>query len=424
MNAIVKLFAISVTLSFFPELVWADLMLELTPGAAAGHAEALSNASGTVFIKGEVDVRDFEVLNSLPESVTRLDMRGMKVAARATAQPNANGIRNYPASRIPDYAFFQCPVKEMIFPPGCSLGEGVLSCAKTEWVVLPEAMAEIPAYAFYNSSVRRIEGIARVAKVGAYAFYGSSVEVLKLPSLRVGGDYAMACMPSLRVVSLHPDAELGRGFLMECESLVHVDGVPKKIPGYFVADAKSLGLEDFTTESTEIGEYALTNINSRALVLAKGLMSVAEGSMAGMTRLMMIEANACGEDVPEVAESAFAGVDPSRVTLYVAPGSSIYWQADPVWRRFNIVEGLSSVSAERSDGCGISFAWSGSALQIRSAHSLIAVTVYDTSGRILQHETPGEATYILGFDSFGTSGPVVVRAENAQGSASISVLSR
>lgn len=397
----------------------ADLTLELTPGSASSHAREITEATGTLKVTGEVDVRDFATLNSLPESVTCLDMSEMKVAARGTAIPDAMGIRLHPADHIPPYAFFRCPTREVVFPSACSLGEGVMANAATESVTLPEELLEIPAYAFYRSAVKEIIWSESVLRVGAYAFFGSFAEYLSFPSLRLGGDYALASMPALKEVTLSPSAQLGVGFLMGCGSLEKVYGAPETMPDYFAADTRSLDAERLVVGTREIGDYAVANARNEAIVLASGLKSIGEGTFAGMTRLVMIEANPCGSVVPEISESAFYGIVPENVSLYVAQGTASSWRADAVWGRFNIVEGLSSVSTTGVDESGILFSYDGFAVDITSPEPLTSVEVYDSAGRILMQSNPGLCSVRLSIGDIPASGVVMVRASGARGASSV-----
>lgn len=397
----------------------ADLTIELTPGSAAQHADELRLVSGTLKVTGEVDARDFATLNSLPESVTCLDMREMRIASRSTAQPDAMGMRVHQESRIPPYAFFKCTVAEVVFPDGCSLGEGVMACAATNKVTLPEGLKEIPDYAFYNSSVASLDAADDVVKVGKYAFFGARLEVVSLPAIRIGGDYAMSSMPQLKEVTLNPAASLGLGFLMDCPLLAKVNDAPGKMPDYFAADSRRLNAERLAAGATEVGDYAVANARNSAIVLSSGLRHIGEGAFSGMTRLSMIEANACGADVPEAAESAFYGVDPADVTLYVASGTRSAWAADPVWSRFNIVEGRSSVDAVSSDSGGIIFAFDGSVLYISSPEILASMEVYEPSGTLLKRETPGSESVRIDLGAYAASKIVIVKAVNQKGESSV-----
>lgn len=403
---------------------WADLTIELTPGSASAHAYEISQASGTLKVKGAVDARDFETLNSLPESVTCLDMSGMKVEARSTALPDAMGFRFHAADLIPPYAFFRCPTREVVFPSGCSLGEGVMANALTQTVTLPEDLLEIPSYAFYGSGVESLSSLSGVLRVGAYSFFGSKVDRLSLPALRQGGDYALASMPELTEVTLNPVARLGTGFLMGCPVLTEVTGAPVHMPDYFAADSRRLDAERLVAGSEEVGGYAVANMRNTAVVLAAGLKRIGEGAFAGMTRLSMIEANACGADVPEASETAFYGVDPSAVSLYVASGSASAWRSDPVWGLFNVVEGPSSVGSLADADSGIGFRFDGRILSVSSATPLRALDVYDMAGRVLLHLSPDSCGFSLDLPAGTDASVVLVKAANEREASSVRLLLR
>lgn len=424
MKAVVKLFAVGVLAFGSGVQAWGDLTIELTPGSASAHSDEISRASGTLKVKGTVDVRDFPTLNSLPPSVSCLDMKELKVAARGSALPDEMGRRTYPADMIPPYAFFGCKTREVIFPDGCSLGEGVMANASTESVILPDESVEIPAYAFYRSGVRTLRSTSGVMRIGAYALYGSSLESLSFPSLRQGGDYALAAMPELTEVGLNPSASLGVGFLMGCGSLRKVDGAPVDMPDYFAADSRRLDVERLVVGSERIGDYAVTNARNSAIVLASGLQSIGEGAFAGMTGLTMIEANACGADLPLVDESAFAGVNPENVSLYVAPGTAFVWKSDPVWGRFAVVEGPSSVNVLDQESAGIGFAIEGMTLTVSSDLPVSSVEVYDMSGHLMLAKNTAECLVSIDLGIYADSRVVMVRAVNAAGDATLKLALR
>lgn len=402
----------------------ADLRIDLTPGSASSHSAEINAAAGAVRLTGRVDARDFAVLNSLPAAVTCLDMSGLAIEARSTAIPDAHGVGMYPAGHIPDYAFFQCTVPEVIFPASATLGEGVLACAQTVSVTLPTGLEEIPALAFYRSGVRDIYGTESVKAVGSYALSGCAAQSLSFPALESGGDYAFAYMQDLAEVVFPPSARLGVGILTGCPLLEKVAASPLDIPPYFASDSRRLNAERLLNESIHVGGYALANIPQSALVLAPGLESMAEGACAGMKGLVMIEANPCGFSVPEVHESTFFGIDPSQVTLYVAKGSAPLWKADPVWGGFKILEQHSSVSAVGADPSGISFGFDGHSVTVTSSSAISLVEVYDSAGALFLSSAPGSDSCRLDVADGIPSGIAVVRAVSLRGEASVRLMIR
>lgn len=397
----------------------ADLTLRLTPGLLESKRSELSKATGKVTLNGTMSAGDFSPLAELTRRVTLLDMSGVRIEGSSTRIPDEKGRYVNPADRVPDHAFFQCQVKEIILPRTCEMGDATFAEAITEKVTLPNTMVRIPDHAFYRSGVKEILHAEGVRWIGKEAFAGSHVQTLAFPALVHAGDFSMAGMPELTEVTLPADARLGKGVLMDCPKLERIHGGVRILPEYFVANSSSAELSG---SPSVIGEYALANSSAESIVFAYGLRSISEGACMGMTSLRRIYATQCGSIVPDVDGSAFQGLDVSAISLHVFPGSIERWKNHDVWGRFDILESLDSVDEIASDPVAISISLIDGMVEVESTSMISGIEVFSQNGFKILHASPETLRYSFPMADLKVKGAALVKVTNREGCKVMKIL--
>lgn len=399
--------------------IHADLSLHLVPGEMEGHIGSLAEASGKVTLKGSIRAEDFSPLKSLSEDVKVLDMSGVSIIGSSSNQPDIYGRRTYPAGRIPDYAFFQCKVKEVILPEESELGAGAFAESSSENVTLGLKATIIPDHAFYKCAIKNLRNTGHIHWIGKEAFSMSSAESLSFPSLTKAADFSFAGMPNLKEITFAYDCMLGTGTLMDCPKLNRIHGMTTILPDYFVANS---GISALPSKMSIIGQYAFANSAAETLVISNGLALIEEGACMGMAGLKRIYVTDCKDIIPSVEATAFQGLKASSITLHVYPGTTDLWKGHEIWGRFNITDIPDSVDEIAPDFIGISIRIAGGTVEIESDTPLISIDAYDQNGFNIYHDTPSANTH-----SFPTSinpghGAMLLRATNTKGDKTIKLM--
>lgn len=399
--------------------IHADLTIRTSPGTLDRHKAELECASGKVVLEGSLDASDFQALGALTSSVDLLDISGTTIVATSRHKPDAQGHYMYPAHHVPDHAFFNSEVKEIILPETCEIGEGTFANARTEKVTLSKHTMRIPDHAFYGSSVKEVANTGHVRWIGKEAFTGCNIITLSFPNLDQASDFAMAGMPELREVTLPKTARLGKGVLMDCPKLARIKGDVRILPDYFSANSN---LSALPPNTSAMGEYAFANSSAETLTLASGLMSVADGACMGMTSLKEIYAAPCGPNPPAVSPDAFHGLNVGSIRLHVLPGTIDIWKNHETWGKFDILESLDSVDELESDVAGITISLRGGMVEIESSYPISDVEAFNQSGSKTYHEVPASMRHSIPVSDIKAHGAVLIRATNSKGSKVLKIM--
>ncbi len=416
------------------------LTLKVVPGQLSDKL-AGSVLDKELVIEGNTDARDLTVLRGVNSDVVTLDLSKANISELYSASPVYLGKSLFKANTLPSYILFQAPYKKVILPESVTAIEsGALAGSGLEEIVIPEGVTSIGDYAFYGCvnlksvvlpmslksigrgafagcrsledinlyataltelpdecfaetlSLRSLE-LPAVRSVGSRVFAGSAIESLSLPEVSEFAPFALADMPNLVMLKIGNGARFEVGTLMNCPSLMLLQGQPEAIPDLFAANCTALASDNMISGATSIGEYAVYNTTTPSMILGPGLMSIDKKAFAGAVNLTYIDATALEDTPPAIEEDSFEGIDPSKVKLKVADFKEDAWRNHPVWGQFDITsDNIVGVDEIQGEADAIRIRIEGRTLVVEAPSPIMSGAVYDTNGKMLLTLPAGETT--------------------------------
>ncbi|MDE7380945.1 MAG: leucine-rich repeat domain-containing protein [Muribaculaceae bacterium] len=412
------------------------LDLHVTPGTLSSALENTSlNGESRISLVGAIDARDLGTLQSLPSGVKSLNLSATEIEKYVVRDGKLFNHTLLEANTIPELCFFRSPLTEIELPAstkaiasaafaGSSLKtitipEGVTSigdyafynCPQLEEVVFPASIAEIGKGAFANcpklkyvtlppckltaipeecfagdTSLTEFYLPASVKTIGKEAFRGTRISSLDLASVKELQPYALSGMLLLTDVTLAQDSKIGTGALMDNSNLYSVAGNPKVIPDYFVANCYSFDPNEALSAASEVGDYAFANSAASNLVLGKNVSSLGSGVFKNMGTLSTIDAKPLENNLPEVAEDSFDGINPADIKLFVTDDSYDAWKNHPQWGQFDVQSeqnvGTEIITDSAADS-SIAINLNGNILVITSADAIDVAEIFALDGTAL-----------------------------------------
>ncbi len=413
------------------------LDITVTPGSLSDTLKGTSlSGVAELTIRGNLDARDLEALNSLPSDIKVLNLSGTDIEKYTVRGGTLFNRTMLDANSIPDYCFFRSSVSDIELPVGTkSIGAGAFAGSSLKSIFIPEGVESIGDFAFYDcpelveivvpmsvtsigkgafagcpklkyvslksqnlplipeecfagdTSLEELSIPGSVATIGKEAFRGTAIKTLELAQVKELAPYALSGMQRLESVTLAPDVTIGEGALMDNVRLLTVSGNPKVLPAYYAANCESLDPTSSLSGASEVGDYAFANSAGSALVLGSDVSSLGKGVFKNMGTLTSIDAKPLNDAIPAVDEDSFEGINPSDINLFVTDNSYDAWKNHPQWGLFNVqsekmvsgTEDIQGVSAEN----GIEMNLHGKLLSVVSVEPIAEVAVYSLSGHKL-----------------------------------------
>lgn len=393
-------------------------------------------------ITGEMDVRDFSNLVSLPASVKTLDLSGVNVVAYTYTSGDYKGVSEFKAGDIPCYSFTGLDVTTIKLPSGAtSLGEGALAATSATSVTLPAKLTEVGAYCFYDSpkltaislpatvktlgkeafgkcaSLKTVnmkssavtelpegcfEGCGRLVELtlpanlkvlGREALARTAVTKLDLSSVTNAEPFALAEMPALEEVMFNSKATLGKGLLFSDAKLAKIENPGAEIPEIMAAGDRALILDGSLQNVKSIGAYSFAGNGLTKIAFGADLATIGDGAFSDGGSISIIDALKCEENTPAVTGDPFSGVEKGDVQLLVTPASKDKWKAHPYWNQFNVVTEISTVSEVTDISKEINIRIADGRLKVTANIPLTDVEVYDIEGGVIKRAAPGTIEY-------------------------------
>ena len=234
-------------------------------------------------------------------------------------------------------------------------------------VATPSAITGIGAEAFASSGVTEFnfKACTKLTAVGQWAFANTGLTSIDLPeSVESLGDGAFFYNTQLKQLRLPASVVTIGDYVLAGSNAVANDTV------------LSRGL-------VKIGSYALYNWNRVAqLIIPKTVESIGTKAMAGMTALKNLYAEPL--TVPESADSLWAGVDQSTVTLYVNSAAVSDYKAAEQWKEFKIIDDPTlNVTDVTATAASVKAHFSGATLVVEASVPMSRVSIVTPEGILL-----------------------------------------
>lgn len=417
--------------------------LQVEAGKLSRHLSEIKKENPTnLTLTGEMDVRDFAILKSMPASVAEFDLSGVAVAPYSYRTGNYLGETDFEANVLPPYSFFCIPATKIVLPAGLTIiGEGALASTSITTVSIPASVTKIGSYAFYgDQSLVSVTLPMNVASVGEGAFAGcvslrnanlkstqisviparcfdgcesltnlslpasvrsvgrlalsrTALESLSLSDIDTADDFAFADMPYLMEITLNKATRLGHGALFLDPQLETVNDVPAVMPHAVAAGSPKMALHTHLDNVESIGQYAFAGNESTSVKFGPALKSVSDKAFDRNSNISSIDARALTGNIPDVEGDPFADLDTSNMELVVTPDTEELWKAHDYWKNFKIRTELSVVTELTHQNPAISITRENNLLKVSSALPIASVEVYDPAGKILSTSYPKTEQY-------------------------------
>lgn len=245
-------------------------------------------------------------------------------------------------------------------------------CTSLEKVDLGEnpALSSIGEDAFISTALATFdfEACTRLKVIGRWAFGGTQLAGVTLSaSVESIGEGAFYYNTALKGITLPSGVTELSDFVLG-ESGALVEGV-------------SVG-----SKTASIGRYAFSGSKMATISLPSSLVYIGDGAFADNTA--MTEMKVYAQNVPELGEDVFAGMEQSSVRLRVPEESVILYRAAEQWKEFDIYDPNSGIEdLMTSDNLKIYF--SDKVLNIVADKNISLIRVYEPGGVMLVSSAPG-----------------------------------
>lgn len=440
----------------------AAVTITTEPGQLADRL-ASSQLDSELVITGKADARDLNALRALTLPSQTLDLSGLAITDLQSDSPVHLGKSTFKADHLPSYILFKAPYKKIQLPAGIlAIESGALAGSMIEEITIPEGVTSIGDYAFYGchnlkrvnlpttllslgrgafadcpalvsiniadtrigtltveclagaSSLRLLEAPA-IRTVETRALANSGIESLELPEVQTLAPFALADMHNLVYLSAGPNARFDVGTLMNCNSLITLQGTPDILPDLFAANCGNLSTNVLLSHAQSVGKYSVANSLLPTMILGPNLTGIDENAFKGAVNLNHIDATALEDHLPAIEENSFAGINPEDVKLKVDANHIDIWKDHPVWGLFNIysddLTGIEEIG-ESARESGIMIRVAGKSLTISAPAPIQSGAVYDLAGHRILDLPIGEDHISIDLADLPT-GVILVSAKTA-----------
>ncbi len=396
-------------------------------------------------VQGKIDARDLKFIVEELSNLENLDLSKAEIVAYRSTAPCFGDVLEYFANELPDYCFFDKDYKTVLLPSSLSyIGEAAFAgCDNITKVICPENLDSIGNYAF-SSCVGMEEVIfnAGIEKLGVEAFAKcAKLKSLDLSVIDTNCDFekgVFAGCTSLETVTIgNQVTDISASMFAGCTMLKTINLGANPILKSIGEDAfASTALTAFDlsacTQLKVIGRWAFAGVQLVEIVLPANIESIGEGAFFyneslndiaipasvekiegytfnGNTSLATILLPATlvyvgtrafedntgmtnitleAENVPELGENVFAGVDQSNVELKVPNESVLLYKWAEQWQEFNIIGDISTIEDFIVEENAVKVYFEDKILNVIAKNEISQVMVYESNGVCLVSAKP------------------------------------
>lgn len=321
-----------------------------TPGALQQSLSGDLAQVTELKVSGTMDARDFRFIADSLDNITNVDLSEVTIVAFSnTTTPTLGRQHTFAAGELPRLSFMHKPLTRVVLPKGATLiGEAAFTgCEQLATVEWGSALDSIAPYAFAGCK---------------------TLEQVSLPAtVRAIGEGAFAWCDALTTFAVEGDARLrliGARAFADCKALNavtlggNINTIGEGAFAHTAITALDLAAQD---RLQQLGGWSLANMPLATLSLPAGLNRIGEGAlwadkdvatltlpasvaaigsyaMAGMTGLSELTTEA--QEVPQLGDGVWYGVDQPAVTLRVPAVAKADYQAALQWQDFTIVANM------------------------------------------------------------------------------------
>lgn len=400
-------------------------------------------------IKGKIDARDLKfIVEELPNLV-KIDLSETEIVAYRGSMPCFGDILEYSDDELPDYCFFDKEYNSVLLPNTLNyIGEGAFAgCDNLTKIVFPEELDSIGEYAFSSCvGLEKISLNTGIKKIGAGAFSHciklKEVDLSVLEPLCGFENGVFADCTSLEIVNVGEKiTDIATNMFAGCTMLSKVNlGENPAIKTIGECAFASTGLTSFDFSNCKylkvIGRWAFSNVQLAEIILPASVESIGEGAFfyneslndvvipASVTEIDgytfngnsalstislpatlvyvgnrafednkgMTHISLDAENVPELGENVFFGVEQQNVELKVPNESVLLYESAEQWQEFNIVGDISNVEDFTDTGNVITVYFESKILKVIAKKEILQVKVYEPNGVCLISSMPQSET--------------------------------
>lgn len=392
-NIIYPLFLAAMT---FNQASAADFY-NINPGTLADAIGADTTAT-SLKVTGSLNASDFAFIADRMLRLKHIDISGCTIAAYVGAELPFSGLRSTIKAQLPPYSFIGMKNLESVILPQelAAIGSGAFTGSGVRSVSVPEGVTLIDDYAFMRcDSLTAVTLPASLTQLGKSVFanctllknviFTSGNSLASLPANTFEGCVSLS---EVNLDALAKCAEIGPWSLAHCSSLTNVI-MPSEVTtigrGALLND-NAIRTLTLNPDVESFDEYSLAGLRHvTKLSLPKSVTFFATGAMSDWTSLTELNASALN-NIPELGDSVWSGIDPSSVTLVVADDLADSFCEKSQWQDFRIVKQsdyavTTDLSTDFAGLPGISITIDGGILTVKTEKAgLGTVSIFNTSG--------------------------------------------
>ena len=289
------------------------------------------------------------------------------------------------------HAFIGCDKLANINVGVTTINDATFSRCKSLKSVIATNLIEIGENAFSGcSSLKEFSFTSSLKTIGNSAFQASgltSIDFSASESLNSIGAWAFAQCSSLTSAVMNDNtSSIGEGAFFDDAALVSFN-MPLACtvaPSYIFKGNSSIDTTHVLNHNiTSIGDYALMDWNhATTFTLPNSLQYIGNNAFEGWTSLTTLNAENIVEEVPELGENVWTGIDQSKVILNVSKELVDAFSAADQWKEF-IINNPSSVEDILAEETAnrVSAFFVGYNLVVKADSEIAQVSIYDSSAR-------------------------------------------